>query len=538
MDVTAIAAAHDRQQRAISKRIAAEAAKAWAQLDPQFLDRSWNDSAGPRILAAVSAGQLLAATSADPYLDQVLPAQGIDPDADGTVEPRSLTGVASDGRDLGSLLYETIITVKSAIAQGSGIIQALTSGLLQLDMIVRTQVADAGRIATSIGTTSRRNAGGFVRMLNPPSCSRCAILAGKWYRWNAGFDRHPRCDCTQIPSSENIAGDLTTDPKVYFHSLSEADQNRLFTAAGAQAIRDGADMNQVVNARRGMYTAGGRSLTSEGTTRRGLYGGYVRQADGSLTVRPGSQLAKTGGRYRTATTPRLMPEQIYKIAGDDRDEAIRLLRSNGFLTSANRPPVAAAARPVTFDDRIAAAAKEHDALAAANAGLGRRTAGMVAVTRKQTNAMRDYVSSYFYSINGQLRRGELDARVTETVSRLDAVMDQAALTKDVVAWRGIADAGRLFGDRLAGDLTGTEWLENAYTSTSALRAVATDFTYQSGQVLMRILVPKGTAALKLSEAMVGGQAELLLQRGLRFRVVADRGVSPQGFRLIDVEVVR
>src|SRR5690348_18342012 len=37
-------------------------------------------------------------------------------------------------------------------------------------------------------------------LLNPPSCQRCAILAGRWYRWSQGFLRHPRCDCVNLPA--------------------------------------------------------------------------------------------------------------------------------------------------------------------------------------------------------------------------------------------------------------------------------------------------------------------------------------------------
>lgn len=181
---------------------------------------------------------------------------------------------------------------------------------------------------------------------------------------------------------------------------------------------------------------------------------------------------------------------------------------------------------------------ERDALAAARAALGRRTAGMLALTRAEQTAGREYVSSFYYAINGQLRRGDLAGSAAREIEAIDAVMDRAALARDVAVWRGIADAERLFGPRLAADLTGFEWRELAYTSTSASRLVAQDFTYQSGQVLMRLLVPSGTGAMRLSGMGAGEQAELLLRRGLHLRVVADRGISPEGYRLLDVEVLR
>lgn len=63
------------------------------------------------------------------------------------------------------------------------------------------------------------------------------------------------CDCRHIPCTEDVADDLRTDPKAYFDSLSESEQSRIFTKSGAKAIRDGADMGRVVNARRGMSSS-------------------------------------------------------------------------------------------------------------------------------------------------------------------------------------------------------------------------------------------------------------------------------------------
>jgi hypothetical protein len=223
-----------------------------------------------------------------------------------------------------------------------------------LSTIVRTQVADAGRSATGVAMHARSAVKEYVRMLTPPSCSRCVILAGKRFKAQEAFDRHERCDCVNVPAVEDVADDIMTDPKAYFESLSATDQDRYFTQAGAQAIRDGADMNQVVNARRGAaglsqpgrLTAaeqkmlrGGRDrgylqrvdvygrqvyVTTEGTTRRGVAGKKLGAwSDDAVKVE--------GVRNRRARTPRLMPEACYELAGGDREEALRLLRRFGYL---------------------------------------------------------------------------------------------------------------------------------------------------------------------------------------------------------------
>jgi hypothetical protein len=125
------------------------------------------------------------------------------------------------------------------------------------------------------------------------------------------------CDCVHVPVTDpDVADEVKTDPRTYFDSLSRAEQDRIFTNAGAQAVRDGADLNQVVNARRGMYSAGSvggtLSATTEGMTRRGFAG------------RPTGPLGK-GGFIR------LMPESIYQLSGS-REETLRLLRRYGYLT--------------------------------------------------------------------------------------------------------------------------------------------------------------------------------------------------------------
>jgi hypothetical protein len=193
-------------------------------------------------------------------------------------------------------------------------------------MAVGTLLSDTGRQSESLAM-GVRTVTGYVRMLNPPSCSRCALLAGKWYRKNTGFRRHPGCDCRHIPSSESVAGDLTVDPNVYFDSLGKAEQDRVFTKAGAEAIRSDANINQVVNARRGMQSAqvGGRQIlaTTEGTTRRGV-------AYQSLSTSKATDVKVAGQRYSRASRPRLMPETIQAIA-TDRDDYLRLLAVNGYL---------------------------------------------------------------------------------------------------------------------------------------------------------------------------------------------------------------
>lgn len=140
----------------------------------------------------------------------------------------------------------------------------------------------------------------------------------------------PYCDCKNIPASEDMAGEWTTDPRLAVAS----GQVRGFTRSQLKAIGDGADPAQVVNAERGTSTAvvGGRAVrvTTEGTTRRG-YASSVRRA---VAEQRGQVAAETrAGRYRRVG-PRLMPGEIYRVA-TSRDDAIRLLVANGYVMPAS-----------------------------------------------------------------------------------------------------------------------------------------------------------------------------------------------------------
>jgi hypothetical protein len=237
------------------------------------LDGSWAAQV-PLLVPALTSVQVKAAAAGASYGAMTLADQGLYEAPQHFVDPAGFAGRASDGRTLEGLLWGPLPHVKTLIGGGMAPTKALKAGGKFLTTIMRTQVADAGRGAAGVDVVTRRNTG-FVRMLNPPSCPRCSVLAGKFYRWNAGFDRHPRCDCIHVASTRSaIEGGksegLMHDPYEYFHSLSSEAQDRWYTKAGAQAIRDGGDIFQVVNSRRGMKPGG--ITTTEGTSKRGNFG--------------------------------------------------------------------------------------------------------------------------------------------------------------------------------------------------------------------------------------------------------------------------
>lgn len=182
--------------------------------------------------------------------------------------------------------------------------------LERLDRFVASEVQDAGRAASQVEIVARPEWTNYVRMLNLPSCGRCAILAGRIYRDLDAFLRHPGCDCVMVPvESWQAAHDsgLVVSAQAAF----DRGEIRGLSKADTAAIADGADIVQVVNAAQGMATADifGRSakVTTAGTTRRSAW----RKANPNRPIR-------------------LRPEAIYQSA-KDREDAIRLLRLYGYI---------------------------------------------------------------------------------------------------------------------------------------------------------------------------------------------------------------
>lgn len=291
-----------------------EVRRLWGSMGDDF-DASWR-RISPAILAVLVEAQQVMTEAAAQYVPSVLAETGIPDRPSGNMRPGAFVGRASDGRRLDTLTYGSVTQAKAAMAEGASTATALDSGADWLDLMTRLQVADAARQAVGVMTASRKNLGGTVRVLNPPSCQRCAILAGRFYRWSQGFDRHPRCDCVNQPVPGEAyakAEGFITDPMDAYRAGEIKD----ITQAQAFALDNGADIFQVVNATRGMSTT---------ATRRAVRKSAALASPTTRGVVPGMPDLLAGIRFAPAT-----PEGIYREAAGDRDRAIRLLREWGYI---------------------------------------------------------------------------------------------------------------------------------------------------------------------------------------------------------------
>jgi hypothetical protein len=285
-------------RQALVAAAGASAARAWSQVDAANVSGSWARQVAP-LYVSVSTAQLAAAQGADAYVQSSLAGHGLAV-AEYAVAAQALAGVAADGRDLVTLLYQPAVTTLVGLRSGRSTLEALALGALQLDTMVRTEVADAGRVADGIATVVAPAATGYVRLVIGETCSRCIILAGRVYEWSQGFERHPRCDCVMVPVGLADDLELVRDPAEVYAAMTPEERSAAgWSRAEQQAIADGADIAAVTNVHRGgVYVAGGRKFTHE-----------------------------AAGRRR----PRITPEQIYREARGDRAEAVRLLLLHNYI---------------------------------------------------------------------------------------------------------------------------------------------------------------------------------------------------------------
>lgn len=263
-------------------------------MGPDF-GSSWADIR-PQMIDVVQLGRAAAASSSLGYTTAVLAETGQVAAPVGVVNPSAFLVTAPDGRPLESLLDQSVIRAKIGVQRGSSVSTALDLAGRWLTALLLTVMADTGRGVVSADIAQRPTLTGYVRRLNPPSCERCIILAGKWFRWNEGFLRHPKCDCRHIPISEADSSDLRLDPYAYFKSLPPQTQEKTFGRIEARAIREGADIYRVVNV---------------GNPHRGL--------------------STAKGALKFGTPSRMTIDDIFRTAGT-RTNAIRMMEREGYIT--------------------------------------------------------------------------------------------------------------------------------------------------------------------------------------------------------------
>ncbi|GAA3121762.1 hypothetical protein GCM10017687_39480 [Streptomyces echinatus] len=229
----------------------------WKDMSAATVETDLEGPTGAAIIAAVTTGQLTVADAAQAYIAAQMVAQGGSALAEATLVAAAFAGIAPDGGPLETLLYLPAIGVRRRLAIGMAPDEAMLGGLADMARYASTAVADTARAADQVSMAANRSCVAYVRVVQLPACARCIVLSGQMYRYSEGFMRHPNCDCETLPLSEREWPNVPT-PEELAARMSPKEQRRVFTVDGAKAISRGADIGQVVNARRGMDLAGVR----------------------------------------------------------------------------------------------------------------------------------------------------------------------------------------------------------------------------------------------------------------------------------------
>jgi len=252
-------------QQRIAAVTAGAVANAWRRVGEDF-DAGWANVRASAV-NTLQLGRAATIHRAAPYVSDVLRETGQAAPPVGILNPGRFLEYAPNGMPITATLDAAPLKAKRAVAMGATALQARELVGRWLTGTSLTMLADTRRDVYQADIIQRPTVTGYVRMVHAGACNRCIILAGKWFRWNKGFDRHPHCYCTHIPAAEQTSGDLRTDPYEYFRSLDEKTQDRVFGKNQAQGIRDGGDIYRVVNSKTaGMSTVGG--TTSRGVPNR------------------------------------------------------------------------------------------------------------------------------------------------------------------------------------------------------------------------------------------------------------------------------
>lgn len=140
-------------------------------------------------------------------------------------------------------------------------------------------------------------------------------------------------------------------------------------------------------------------------------------------------------------------------------------------------------------------------------------------------------------VNRALRSSsQLDERYQRHVAALDTVLDVSRLPEPVTVYRGITSHAFLGGG--GSSLVGRTWSDPAYVSSTSNEVGAEVYAGSPGRgFAMRINLPAGFPAVAILDDEGGedDEGEVLLPRGMTFRVTADNGIA-DGVHWVDVTV--
>ncbi|MEV6817826.1 hypothetical protein AB0M72_03630 [Nocardiopsis dassonvillei] len=230
----------------------------WGEINPyRSIETQWSQ-VRERALEALADAQRDVALLALAYLAAHADVLEV-PDAPGVpvldVEA-AVVGKSQTGRDLLDVLDHAQLAARSLIWGGMAPDAAWARARSVLERTVSTEVGDAAREVMNTSVALDERITGYERLVTLPACDRCLVLAGRFYRYDDGFQRHPQCEgCVHVPTYHvpglGVIGGVPAEhnPDDLAASLSPEQRRAVFGDAGAEAIENGASVSPIVQGR-------------------------------------------------------------------------------------------------------------------------------------------------------------------------------------------------------------------------------------------------------------------------------------------------
>nr|DAM68100.1 MAG TPA: minor capsid protein [Caudoviricetes sp.] len=299
---------------AAREAVAVRAARhAWSRVNKNDIRGSWARIKQPLVDVLSNVQEQAVDAGLDANVDVMAETgQYVEPEA--LINSHAFSKYSASGVALDEWVDRPAIRTLELIKEGVNAEEALerVGGLFSSS--VATNLADVIRQAQQADITTRRHMG-YIRCCNADACKWCIILSGKIYRYNTGFERHMNCHCYHLPVNLDDVGsvmDIAPTPIEMFNRLNEAEQNKRFGILGAESIRAGADIGQIVNSK--------LDKTSITRSSRSYFALHLKDKGFTLP----SAKDKSRKPFR-----RLTVEECWSARS--REEAVQRLKDNGYI---------------------------------------------------------------------------------------------------------------------------------------------------------------------------------------------------------------
>lgn len=160
-----------------------------------------------------------------------------------------VSGAALRGIEPAEVYLRPIITVRTALAAGKSLSDAVRLGRQRAGVLAETDVILAQRAATRSAVERDKRIVGYRRVLTGKSCLFCATASTQRYRRGDLMPIHPRCDCATSPIfgsadpgrviNQNLLADLKSRGPKYW-------QQQGFVGADGSPIEPGSAATPVI----------------------------------------------------------------------------------------------------------------------------------------------------------------------------------------------------------------------------------------------------------------------------------------------------